>query len=137
MSNITAIFKEFKSEAERQAFIFKQHETISKLSSDNKKLQDEIEHLKYLLTQSVPLIGNTPVEKVILTPEEGLLQSQIQLIQDRSYGQELSLEDVKKLDILLKNTELLKKNKPKTFDGKSDLILDNLKLLEIAKKNGN
>lgn len=137
MSNITAIFKEFKSEAERQAFIFKQHETISKLSSDNKKLQDEIDHLKYLLTQSVPLIGNTPVEKVILTPEEGLLQSQIQLIQDRSYGQELSLEDVKKLDILLKNTELLKKNKPKTFDGKSDLILDNLKLLEIAKKNGN
>jgi len=134
MSDITTIFKEFKSEAERKAFLFKQHEAISKLVEQNKALQDEVDHLKHLLTQSVPLLGESKIEKVIVSPEQGLLEEQIRLIQDRSYGQELNLEDVKKLDLLLKNKELINKNKPKTYDGKSDLLIDNIKLLEIAKK---
>jgi hypothetical protein len=129
--NISSLNKEFKTTAENQQFIEAQLKTIKSLMNKNKLLEEEIVQLRQML--SVPT-----VEKVIVTPEQALIEDQILIIQNRSYLQELSLEDVKKLDLLLKNKLLIKRADPKTVDGKSSYQkMSDTQLLEIASKHGN
>lgn len=131
--DISNLNKEFKEEADKQKFLEVQTKTILELSKQNKQLQEEITHLKQLLSENS---FNPPVEKIIVTPEQALIDSQIDIIQTRSYLQELSLEDVKKLDLLLKNKFLIKKDSPETIKGDSKpQKLSLSKLLEIASKN--
>lgn len=111
ITNVTTLYEQFKTDIEKQEFIKAQHITITDLLKKNKQLQDENAHLKELVSGAVPLIAPAiapVVEKIVVSPEEALLDSQIEAIQIRSYGKELSLEDVKKLDILLKNKKILK-----------------------------
>lgn len=131
MNDITVLYTEFKSETEKKQFLVSQHKTINELAKKNAQLEEEIKHLKELLTSTSPLIGN-PVEKIILTPEQALIDSQIDMIRDRSYGQELSLEDVKKLDILLRGKKLVKEES-KTIETKSTIKYNSQELLELAK----
>lgn len=134
--NVTTLYKEFKSESERQAFLHAQHLTITELSETVKKQEAEILHLKELLISAA---GKTSV--LIVTPEQALIDEQIKLIRERSMGGvELELEDIKKLDLLLKNQLLIKKVEPDTFDAKfKKLGIPNADLLAIAsqaKPNG-
>lgn len=132
--NITQLFREFKSEAERQSFIRKQHETITELMEKNKKLEEEISHLKKLVTSSVPLIGQSPVDKMIISPEEFVIDEQVRIIQERAVGSELSLEDVKKLDILLKHSQVYKKEKNKNTVSTTATPISAQDLILIASK---
>lgn len=133
--DITTLYTEFKSETEKNQFIESQVKTILSLQTENKALKEEIAHLKQLLTTSTPLITENKVQKIILTPEEALLQSQIEILQLRGLDEELNLEDVKKLDLLLKNKLLVNKSVPETFESQAKKLgLSNTKLLEIAKK---
>jgi hypothetical protein len=126
--NITTLYKEFKSETEKQAFIQAQNETITKLSYQLKVQEEEILHLKELLISAA---GKTSI--VIVTPEQALIDEQIKLIRERAIGTELELEDIKKLDLLLKNQLLIKKADPETFDAKfKKLGIPNADLLAIA-----
>lgn len=122
-----------KSIEEWQKFAEKQLLTIQFLQSANAQLQKEIDELKVLLAKSVPLVGQGPVEKIIVSPEQALLDDQISMIQQRAYLKELNLEDVKKLDILLKNKKVLR-DEAKTLEGKSKPIvaLSKEDLLKIA-----
>lgn len=106
MGNIIELCNQFKTDVEKNQFLVKQHETILSLTNENKRLIEEVEHLKTLLVASAPILN--PTTRVILTPEEALIEQQIELIQNRSYNAELTLEDVKKLDLLLKNKKLSK-----------------------------
>jgi hypothetical protein len=124
--DISHLHQQFKTDLEKQQFVEKQQELIACLNVKIKEQQEEISHLKRML------ITNNEVEKVILTPEEALIEDQILLIQDRSYGKELSLEDVKKLDILLKAKKTIKDEK-KTIKAESKTItFTNNDLLQIA-----
>lgn len=126
--NITTLYKEFKSDVEKQAFIKVQYELIANLTEKVKNQEEEIVHLKDLLVSSA---GKTSV--IIVTPEQALIDDQIRLIRERSIGIELELEDVKKLDLLLKNQSLIKKVEPDTFDAKfKKLGIPNSDLLAIA-----
>lgn len=138
MGNITEIFNEFKTKVEKDQFVAKQHETIELLVEKNKQLSAEVEHLKKLLINSVPMLTQeSSVSKIIITPEEAVIESQIQIIQDRSYNQELTLEDVKKLDLLIKNKRLVKEQST-TIQGESKKIdkkhYTNAQLITIASK---
>lgn len=105
MGEIVEIFNDFKTEVERQQFITKQHEAISQLLVQNRALSAEVEHLKTLLTSTVLIEHPTvTIEKSL---EELLIDTQIGLIKLRGMS-ELTLEDVKKLDLLLKNKSLIK-----------------------------
>lgn len=139
MGNITEIYKEFKTSVEKEQFVLKQHETIELLVTKNKQLTEEIEHLKKLLVESVPILPQQNlVSKIVQTPEEYVIESQIEIIQSRSYGQELTLEDVKKLDLLLKNKNLIKLRDPATIQGESKKIdsknYTRAELISIASK---
>lgn len=136
MSDITSIahlHKEFSSLVELQAFAEKQHLTISKLSADLSVAREEISKLKSQLAQAAPLVGQGLVETIIVSPEQALLDDQIFMIQQRSYAKELSLEDVKKLDLLIKNKRMIADDKKDLKGQKS--ALSNADLLKIVQGN--
>lgn len=127
MSNIQdigSLKKDFEAE-ETKKFIEAQHKTIATLISKNKSLEQEILELKQLIYQPTTSV-------VIVTPEQALIDTQIEIIQNRSYLQELSLEDVKKLDLLLKNKFLIKRDDPKDIEAKPRAKLTQSQLLQIA-----
>lgn len=130
MADIIDLYRDFKSEAEKNSFLQAQYNTINQLSQLLKEKEQEVSHLKQLLISTNDL-KEREVTKIIVTPEEALLDTQINLIQERSLNQELSLEDVKKLDLLLKNKILLNKDEKGTFPGNSKKI-PNIELLKIV-----
>lgn len=125
--SISTLAGQFDSEDDLREYCNKQFQIIKTLTDENKNLKEEIEHLKVLM--------NSMVEpaKIIITKEQALLEEQIDIIQRRSIGQELSLEDTKKLDLLIKNLKLVKEQE-KTFDGtpKKKFKTPPDKLLELA-----
>lgn len=125
--SITTLAGQFENETSLKEYCDKQFLTIKSLTDENKKLKEEINHLKSMLTKVVE-----PV-KIIITKEQALLEEQIDIIQQRSIGKELTLEDTKKLDLLIKNLKLVKETTP-TFDGsiKKKLNAPSEKLLELA-----
>lgn len=114
MSDIKELFNQFRDDLEKQEYFEKQQLVITNLLKEKKKMQDEIDHLKDLLCSTNQLLPtDNKVEKIIVTPEEDLIERQIYLIQQRGLERELTLEDTKKLDLLLKNKNLIKdENKP-------------------------
>ena len=136
MAEVIELFNQFKTKMEKERFIEQQHNTILTLTAQKNKLQAEVDHLKELLLGSTQLLApEQPVERIIVTPEEALIESQISILQNRSLGTELTLEDVKKLDLLLKNKNLIKASDPsikaesKKVDKQS---LSHAELIQIA-----
>lgn len=122
MGDIIELCNEFKTEMERTQFIAKQHQAILQLMAKNKQLESEIVHLKELLVNSTPLlVSDSKVERIIVTPEEALIERQIDMIQQRAYSTELTLEDTKKLDLLIKNKRLAKEQST-TINGESKKV---------------
>jgi hypothetical protein len=136
MSDIAELFEEFKTSVEKEDFIAKQHATISNLMQKNAQLMQEIEHLKQLLETSISVESSHPVERIIVTPEEALIDRQIEMIQSRGYDRELTLEDTKKLDLLIKNKRLSKEQsttipgEPKKYAPQK--VISNKELIKIA-----
>jgi hypothetical protein len=135
MSDIVTIFNEYKSDVEKRKFLEAQHKTLTELLHKNSVLQDEVKHLKELLLATVPQVGDSRVEKVIITPEQALIDNQIAILQSKGLVDELNLEDVKKLDLLLKNKKIVKQE-VETIKGESKKVaVSNAQLLEILKNN--
>lgn len=123
MSNVISL-NNFKTLEEWKEFAEKQLITIQFLQEANKHLQEE-------LKKSLPIKTQGVVSTIIVSPEQALLDDQILMIQTRAYMKELNLEDVKKLDILLKNQRLIKEDS-KTIDVKSKPVHTTSELLQIA-----
>lgn len=134
MSDIVQIYKEFKSEVEKKDFLKKQQEVITNLMNKNKQLEEEVAHLKALLTSTTQVIGEEN-KVTIVSAEEGLIDRQIELIRERGLERELTLEDTKKLDLLLKNKKIAKENNA-TIPAESKKIdkkdLTHSELIQIA-----
>lgn len=138
MSDVIEIFNEFKNKIEKEQFVTKQHDTIESLKAKNLQLEQEVTHLKKMLMDSVPLLPQeASVQKIILTPEEALIESQLKILEERSYGSELTLEEVKKLDLLIKNKNIIK-DQNKVLQGESKKIskknYSNAELIALASK---
>lgn len=134
MSNVIQLFNEFKTVSEKEQFIAQQHATIGSLIAKNKQLIIEIDHLKKLLLDSTSMLVEPKVERVILTAEEALIEGQIEILKSRAYT-ELTLEDVKKLDLLIKNKRLAKEQST-TIQGESKKLekkqYSNAELIQIV-----
>lgn len=109
MSNIVELYNSFKEDVEKKQFVEAQHKTITDLQKKLKVQQEEIETLKKMLINSAT--AEPLVEKMIITPGEFLIEEQINLIYQRGLGSEITLEDTKKLDLLIKNQKILKDSK--------------------------
>ena len=130
VTDITSLFKAFKNDREKQEFCESQFAISVSLQKQIQKLEEENKHLKHLLSSTTPLVGAVPI---ILTPEEALIDGQIDILEERGRTHELSLEEVKKMDLLMKNKNILKQNNPKTIDIKPNKSgLNKKELLQIA-----
>lgn len=135
MKDITTLFQDFQGDLEKQEYIRKQYEVILSLSEKNKALEIEVAHLKTLLINQVPVLA--PVQSIIITPEEGLIESQLKILSERAYTHELTLEEMKKVDLLLKNKKLISQ-KDDSIDVSPKLEARNLpraELIQIARDN--
>lgn len=133
--SITTLAGTFADEKSLQTYCDEQFKTIKILSEENNKLKEEINHLKFLVASTTEIlgVGQNPIQ-IIVSNEQALLEAQINLIQKRSMTVELSLEDTKRLDLLLKNLKLVKELEAPTFKGESKPVISDEKLLELASK---
>lgn len=84
-----------------QAYSNAQTNAIIELSKKLKNSQDEVEHLKKLLEGSVPLIKESTIDTGG-NDQEQICKLEINKLRHTSLDRELTLEEVKKLDILVK-----------------------------------
>lgn len=87
--------------------------TIEKLMKVDSQQQQEINHLKDLLSQTVPIIQveNKPVVKnvaVSVTPEESIAEMQLERLRVSASQRSLTLEETRMYDLLVKNKRLSK-----------------------------
>ena len=130
------MLKSLNTLEEVQSYAKAQHNIISKLSSENTKLKEEVSHLKDMLTSTVPLIKeNDRVDVLIVPDEEAIAKIQLEKIRELSFSRELTLEEAKRFEIFYKVLNSVRST-PK--DVKSTVQkLNNAKLLELAAKELN
>lgn len=119
MSDIISLPEMMKQmkEQELQRYCDEQYKLICDQQKKIKQLEEEVEHLKSLLSSTTELLpAESEVIKIASTEEEVLLQAQIHQIYNRGLDRELSLEDTKRLDLLLKNLMALKEKSSKTIE---------------------
>lgn len=81
--------------------------TIEKLMKDGQRKNEEIEHLKGLIAQAVPVI-KAPVGKIKLniSAEEEIAVTQLERLRDAAKQRPLTLEEIRAYDLLVKNKRL-------------------------------
>ncbi len=103
--SIKDLRKEFLSAREsddKDAFMVRQQELIEKLVKENEALVEKIkESEKMLVTTNQNLIIGTP------NYEEAICVEQLRILKEKSMTRELDINEVKKLDLLIKNLRLL------------------------------
>jgi len=72
---------------------------VERLISENKKLQQELNQLK-----------NPKPEKVLLSDETIIAELQLSRLKQKAFAGELTLEEIKKYDLLVKNKKLAEGN---------------------------
>lgn len=128
--SIVTLAGEFKEIAELKEYCNKQFEFVEALTKEVVLLKERNAHLESLLTKSIPVI-NTNVVK--LTDEEMICLEQIEKLKLISQNRELSLDEVKKLDLLHKNLKMTRQSSQDTLPVKKTDVTTQ-KLLEIVKK---
>lgn len=100
-----------------------------------KKLEDkeeEIIHLKQMLFSTTPVVGE--VTPLILSDEEMIAELQLQKIKDNAKLRELTLDEIKKFDLLVKNKRLSQGNATTINTDKLPKDAPKAQLMEIASR---
>lgn len=132
MSNVISIDelrKEFLAKSkpkDLKEFVEKQQELLEKFMRENETLKKQLVHANEIIKSvGSPLaLGNENEEELICV-------EQIKILKERSKTRELDINDVKKLDLLIKNLRLIRSS------SKGEIIADykdvnEKELLEIA-----
>lgn len=130
--DIITLAGRFTSHSDLQRYADKQFITLDKASKRIKELEEQVSSLTAALNSVSTAIDST-VEKIIITPEQAICDAQIAVLRDRSLnGMELTLEEIKKLDLLIKNKRLAKEQST-AIEGKArQLPVPNSQLIQIA-----
>lgn len=102
LTNIKKIAKELK---DLKGYSNGQYKTVEKLTGEIQKKDEEIVHLKYLLQQCIPKLKEDFDFKII-SDEEQISLMQLDKLKQKAVKRELTLEETKKFDILVKNKRL-------------------------------
>lgn len=131
--SIDKMAQNFKEAAEYQAYIETQHKIITELSKKINTLEERNKHLEKTLQGSSPLTGEggqfanvkmTEENSFMLTnmnisPARMTIELELAKLHKIAEDRELELDEIKKLDILVKNQVILKeqeKSKPEELD---------------------
>lgn len=105
--SISTLAGEFKTITELQEYCDAQYTALNKAMERVKQLEDEIAHLKTLLEGSTEVIMEKKPELEV-SPEQAICEIQIQKLQNDAKQRQLTLEETKRLDLLIKNLYLAK-----------------------------
>jgi len=137
MANIVTLYGEFPEVKSLVTYSNAQFVALKEAIDKIKKLEEEIAHLQQLLASTTPLTETPKVEKIIKSPELVICETQIKILQNRALQKELTLEEVKIFDLLLKNMRLLMGD-PTTIEGEKNknlkLVYSDADLVKIAQK---
>jgi len=114
-------------EENAQQFIESQQKVIEKLCKQIEVLKEKNEHLENVLKSVV-----RPNMTIEVTAEELICIEQINIIKNRSSQRELSTDEVKKLDLLIKNLKLLRQESTVIMSKSAYRSLPDDELLAIA-----
>lgn len=119
MDNITTIFGKFSSVLELKEYADKQFVAFKQAVERVQQLEKEVDHLKGLLANKTPILG-------VVSSEIAICDMQINFLKQESMNRPLTLEETKRLDLLVKNKILYTeheqaKYKPKEDDGDVDM----------------
>lgn len=107
---IDEMANQFSTLTELREYCNSQYSVIIELNKKINKLEEENKHLQTLVEKATPLLleqeGKLEVYKN-LSDELTICLIQIKILKDKSIDKELSFEDTKKLDILVKCLTLL------------------------------
>lgn len=108
-------------------------QTIDLMTKALAEKDAEIAHLKQLLNSAVPLIGesNLTVES---TDEELIANLQLKKLVEAGRFRELTLDEIRKFDLLVKNKRLAKGDATDIKGETKNKKYDKPKLLELASK---
>lgn len=122
---------DFKSFKELQEFCDKQYETLQNALGQIKVLHDENKHLKVLLNSISSSPEDGQISTIVKSPAEYICETQIEALNALALTRLLSLDEVKKLDLLIKNHRLLKGDSTGSIDVKEP----NKKINKLPKEN--
>jgi len=114
-------------EENAQQFVESQQKVIEKLCKQIEALKEKNEHLETILKSVVK-----PNMSIEVTPEELICIEQINIIKNRSSQRELTTDEVKKLDLLIKNLKLLRQESTVIMSKSSYRSMPDEELLAIA-----
>lgn len=121
VKNITEIAQKYKKDVEMMT-------RLTQLEEENKKL-------KALLKASASQNVLNPATILVDSQEEVIIAAQINLLEQKSQMRELVLDEVKCLDLLLKNKYLIEEAKAKKSAKRGELEVEDAKLIEVVEKN--
>ena len=121
-------FLEKSKPADVKEFVHRQQELLEKYIKMAKDLQKQLEHANDVIKSmgSPLLIGGTTQD------EEFICVEQIKILKERSTSRELDINDVKKLDLLIKNLRLLRSQPTSNVENNSRDVSD-IDLISIAR----
>lgn len=126
--NIEELKKEFEDKVkvkDLKSFAQKQQEVIENLMQENTLMREKLVHLELML-------GHLSTKKHKVTPEELICIEQIDVLKNRSSQRELNLEEVKRLDLLVKNLRLLRNESTEVIDATGYGVVQEEDLVAIA-----
>lgn len=104
--DIVTLSGKFKTYSDLHQYTNQQYLALQAAAEKISKLEAEVSSLQKQL--NAPIQTDQNVSRIIVTAEEGICEQQINILQDRSFQRELTLEEIKKLDLLIKNKRLIK-----------------------------
>lgn len=106
--DIITLAGKFKTHSEIQEYCNKQFDALTVAAKKIKELEEQVSHLKNLLITTTNITQSNDPTKIIITPEERICDAQILLLESIAMHQPLTLEEVKILDLLVKNKKIIK-----------------------------
>lgn len=108
--------------------------TIEKLLKDINKKNEEIEHLKEMLSKSVPVVQIIPKDETKLSPEEEIADIQLAKLNQIAKTRSLTLEETRMYDLLVKNKRLSQEKSTQNVAKGNYRDVDEIELIKIAGK---
>jgi hypothetical protein len=109
--NIVTLAGKFESVVQLQEYCDAQFRELERSIHRIQQLEGEVSHLKSLLAGTTTLLDNK-VERVVVSAEQAICEMQIEMLKKTAMDRQLTLEETKRLDLLIKNLHISKQAKP-------------------------
>lgn len=131
-SSKNSLSDNFKAKA-KELMIIELNKEIDKLRNELDDSKKEIERLQLLVNKT----SSSVITFDNITPEERIIIEQLRILENRAIQKELTLEEIKKYDLLVKNKKIISgKDQDQNNDSLKNVSEDNLLELAKTKVNG-